>query len=114
MEIIKIDERLLELAKNVTEVELAVVEAEELNDEISDKIARVKRFIELKSSAKQSGRDSSPGGQQVSPTSQESRDHLDIHQHVSEPTSVSDVQLMLVRHIQVQSVIVQLYLSYIV
>ena len=74
----------------MTEVELAVVEAEELSDEISDKIARAKRFIELK------GRDSPPWpvSQQVSPTSQlpmesqQNSDHLDSHQHESEPTQV--------------------------
>jgi len=91
----KIDECLLELAKDVTEVELAVVEVEELHDEISDKIARAKKFNELKSSAR---RDSLPLSQQVLRSqlpmeSQQNNDYLDSHQHVSELTSVSEVQL---------------------
>ncbi|XP_065887247.1 uncharacterized protein [Dysidea avara] len=97
--ITKIDDRLLELSKNATELELTVVEAEGLHDEISEKIARAKRFIELKNSAKQPSRDSLSVSCEVSPSpqlsaeSQQNSDHLDNHQHVSEPTSISDLQL---------------------
>ena len=100
--ITKIDDRLLELSKDATELETAVLEAEELHDEISEKIARAKRFIELKNSAKQPSRDSPsvshevPPSPQLSVESQQHSDHLDSHQHiqhVSEPTSISDLQL---------------------
>ena len=98
----KIDDRLLELSKDVTELETAVLEAKELHDEISEKIARAKRFIELKNSAIQPSRDSPSVSHEVSPSpqlsaeSQQNSDHLDSHQHVqyvSEPTSISDLQL---------------------
>ena len=89
----------LELSKDATELESAVLEAEELHDEISEKIARAKRFIELKNSAKQPSRDSPSVSHEVSPSpqlaaeSQQNSDHLDSHQHVSELTSISDLQL---------------------
>ena len=47
--ILAIDEQLLETFDNATELESAILDAEELQDDIVDKIARTQRYIELKS-----------------------------------------------------------------
>lgn len=67
----EIDGRLLELLDDAKEIELAVLEAEELNDDITDKIARTRRFIELHSS-KRLDRDSTPVTEKPSLTSESS------------------------------------------
>ena len=44
-----IDKQLLKLYEDEHELETAVLEVEELQDDITDKIARAKRYLELKS-----------------------------------------------------------------
>jgi len=60
--IAKIDERLLELLDDTNEIESAVLDTEELNDDISDKIVKARRFVELRSS-KQQDKNSPPVNQ---------------------------------------------------
>ena len=65
-----IDEQLLKALDDASELESAVLEAEDIHDEIMDKIARNRRYIEL-NSTKQSGRVSPPVSQSsVDPQSQ--------------------------------------------
>jgi len=62
--ILAIDEQLLETFDDTTELESAVLEAEELEEEIVDKIARTRRYIELQSPTTQTGQcthDGTPG-----------------------------------------------------
>jgi len=49
----KIDEELLTMYEDASELESAVLEAEEIHDDIMDKIARTRRFIELNSAKQQ-------------------------------------------------------------
>jgi len=50
MEITKLDEHLLELLDDASDIETAVLDSEEFTDEITDKIARARRFIDLHTS----------------------------------------------------------------
>ena len=81
--IAKIDERLLELLDDATEIESTVLEAEELNDDITDKIARGKRFTDLHGS-KRIGRESPPI--ELSPLTSESSE-VSQPQELGNPSS---------------------------
>ena len=59
-----IDEQLLKLYDDASELETAVMEAEELHDDIMDKVIRVRRYIEL-NATKQPGRVSPTPASQV-------------------------------------------------
>ena len=45
----QIDEKLLKTYDDANEIESSVLETEEINDKIMDKIVRARRYIELKS-----------------------------------------------------------------
>jgi len=47
--IAEIDEQLFKTFEDASELETAILDAEELHDEITDKIARTRRYIELNS-----------------------------------------------------------------
>ena len=49
MEITQIDEQLLKTFDNASELESAVLDAEELHDDIMDETSRTRRYIELSS-----------------------------------------------------------------
>ena len=85
--IANIDVRLYELS-DVTEIESAVLEAEELNDEITDKLARARRFMELYSS-KPISRDL-PTAEQLTPASSTVPQELESDNLISSQSQVSE------------------------
>ena len=78
--ILQIDDQLLKTFDDVSELELSVLDAEELHDEIMDKIARTRRYIEL-NSMEQPGRVSP-----VRQTSEESQSESIVTSPVEQPS----------------------------
>ena len=78
--ILQIDDQLLKTFDDASELELSVLDAEELHDEITDKIARTRRYIEL-NSMEQPGRVSP-----VHQTSEESQSESIVTSLVEQPS----------------------------